>query len=217
MPAAKPILYSYWRSSCSWRIRIALNLKKIDYTLEPVNLAESQKNLQKIADKTDFALIPVLQIDDTVLTESLAIIEYLEEKFPDRKALLPGSAEDRAKIRALALQIIANTQPLQNLRVLQYFPEPSQRAAWAKHWITFNFTKLEKALKKTAGKYGYGDQLSLVDVCIPAQVYNAKRFGVDMSQFPTIARLVEELGKIPEFIAADCHNQEDTPESERKK
>ncbi|KAI1691027.1 putative maleylacetoacetate isomerase 2 [Ditylenchus destructor] len=212
----KPILYSFWYSTCAWRVRIALNLKKIDYETKLVNAEESRKHLESIGVEPDFALVPVLCIDDVVLHESLAIIEYLEEKYPDKRTVLPGTPEERAKIRALALQIIANTQPIQSLRVRQFFSAQDQRSAWANHWITVNFEKLEKALTKTAGKYSFGDNITLIDVCIPPQVNNAQRFGVDLSRFPTIMKINRELAKIPEFIAADSHHQPDTPEEHKK-
>jgi maleylacetoacetate isomerase len=146
----------------------------------------------------------------------MAIVEYLEEKFSESPSLLSGNSEDRAQIRAIALQIVANTQPLQNLAVLQYVSEdPALRKAWAQHWINNSFNLLERQLAKTAGKFAFGDKLSVVDICIPPQVYNAKRFGVDMSKYPTIARLDKTLAELPAFLRADCHHQPDTPPEER--
>uniref|UniRef100_A0A914IH75 maleylacetoacetate isomerase n=1 Tax=Globodera rostochiensis TaxID=31243 RepID=A0A914IH75_GLORO len=175
--STKPILYSYWRSSCAWRVRIALHLKGIEFEQRIVNLfnGDQHKDEECLA-KLPFSKVPVFVHGKFALAESMAIIEYLEEKFPEPNALLPPSAECRAQVRALALQIVANTQPLQNLVVLQHLSDdPAKRNAWARHWIEHSFNAFEKALAKTAGKYAYGDKLSLVDICIPPQVYNAKR------------------------------------------
>ncbi|KAL3107969.1 hypothetical protein niasHT_012877 [Heterodera trifolii] len=215
--ATKPLLYSYWRSSCSWRVRIALHLKGIEFDQRIVNLLNGVQNKDEFLSKLPFAKVPVFVHDNLILSESMAIIEYLDEKFPEPNPLLPKSAEDRAHVRALALQIIANTQPLQNLGVLKHLSEePAKRNAWARHWIEQSFDVFEKALAKTAGKYAYGDQISLADICIPPQVYNAKRFGVDMAQFPTIARLDETLAEVPAFKSADCYHQPDTPDDQRR-
>lgn len=209
-----PVLYSYWRSSCSWRVRIALNLKKIKHEIHPVSLLGNEQYLNEVA---PFALIPVWVDNGFKVSESLAIIEYLEEKYPNTLKLLPGSLEDRAQIRALALQFIANIQPLQNKKVLLFYSnDQEKRNEWAQHWISTMFEKIETALKKTSRKYAYGDQITLVDVCIPPQLNNAKRFGVDLTPYPTLMRLGETLSQIPEFAEADCFNQLDTPESEKK-
>jgi len=178
-----------------------LHLKNIDFEQRTIDMIGHEQGTEEFSNKTTpFALIPVFIDKELVINESLAIIEYLEEKYPDKLTLLPGSIEDRAKIRALSLQIIANTQPLQNLRVLEHLSDDAEiRQKWAKYWVELSFTKLEKVLKETARKYAYGDKLSLLDICIPPQVYNAKRFGVDLSNFPTIGRIDKVLAEISEF------------------
>lgn len=222
----RPVLYSYWRSSCSWRVRIALHVKGIPFEQRTVNVlgGEHRDATSPLAKKLPFGLVPALVVipnagnggDEVVLAESMAIIEYLEEKFPDRQPLLPGTPEDRARIRALSLLIIADTQPLQNLGVLQHLSaEPEKRKEWAQHWIRRSFAHLEAELARCAGTYAYGDQLSLLDCCIPPQVYNAKRFGIDMSAFPTIERVERALALLPAFQAADARHQPDTPPEER--
>ncbi|KAI1703533.1 putative maleylacetoacetate isomerase [Ditylenchus destructor] len=203
-----PILYSYWRSSCSWRVRIALNLKGIPYQLET--------DWDKITKNIPFGLIPALYINGELLAESLAIIEYLDEAFPNTVRLLPEAPMERAKVRILALQIIANTQPLQTPRVQEFHSDSvEERERWARHWIILCFTKLEEILKETSGRFSYGDQITLLDLCIPPQVFNAHRYKVDLTPFPTIVRLNKILSEIPEFKTADARYQPDTPENER--
>jgi len=195
-----------------------LHLKNIDFEQRTIDMIGHEQGTEEFSNKTTpFALIPVFIDKELVINESLAIIEYLEEKYPDKLTLLPGSIEDRAKIRALSLQIIANTQPLQNLRVLEHLSDDAEiRQKWAKYWVELSFTKLEKVLKETARKYAYGDKLSLLDICIPPQVYNAKRFGVDLSNFPTIGRIDKVLAEISEFKKADCFHQQDTPDADKR-
>jgi maleylacetoacetate isomerase len=217
MTNAKPVLYSYWRSSCSWRVRIALNWKGIDYDVSPVNLLKDEQNSAEYREKNPRGLVPALTVHDVLLTESIAIIEYLEEKYHGR-SLLPGNAEKRAKIRSFALMIASNTQPLQNLCVLKKVAgeeEKGKRIEWAKHWINLSFEALEKEMSVFAGKYSFGDEVTLADVCLVPQVYNAKRFQVDLSKFPTIERVEKALSELPEFQKAHPNNQPDTPESEK--
>ncbi|KAL7070089.1 hypothetical protein ACQ4LE_010953 [Meloidogyne hapla] len=211
-----PILYSYFRSSCSWRVRIALNLKGIKYEQKTINLLKGEQ--RKDEQHLPFALVPAFSHNNFLLTESMAIIEYLEEKFPDCPSLLPGTVEDRALIRALTLQIVANTQPLQNLFVLEYLSDDSnKRKEWAKHWIEKSFKNLERELSKySGGKFAYGDLPTILDCCIPPQVYNAKRFGVNIEEYPTIAKIDKFLATLPEFKLAHANNQPDTPEEEKK-
>nr|CAD2164247.1 unnamed protein product [Meloidogyne enterolobii] len=216
MSSTTPVLYSYWRSSCSWRVRIALNLKGIKYEQKTINLLKGEQI--KDEEHLPFALVPAFNYNNFLLSESLAIIEFLEEKFPNSPSLLPGTVEDKARIRALSLQIVANTQPLQNLFVLEYLSEDAnKRKEWAKHWIEKSFKNLDRELAKySGGKYSYGDLPTILDCCIPPQVFNAKRFGVNMEEFPTIAKIDKFLATLPEFKLAHANNQPDTPEGEKK-
>uniref|UniRef100_A0A7E4VXL1 maleylacetoacetate isomerase n=1 Tax=Panagrellus redivivus TaxID=6233 RepID=A0A7E4VXL1_PANRE len=213
-------LYSYWRSSCSWRVRIALNLKKIPYSYHSVNLLKGEHLRPEFLSVNPRSFLPVLSLGGGAnLADSMAIIEYIEEKYPDSGIpLLPKSPEARAVVRSLAYYVSSGIQPLQNMNVMKRVGagDSAKAAAHNKHFITIGFDALEKELERSAGKYAVGDELSLVDVVIPAQVYNAIRFGVDMSKYPTISRLNATLEKIPEFIAADAWHQPDTPENERR-
>ncbi|KAF7634624.1 hypothetical protein Mgra_00005961 [Meloidogyne graminicola] len=211
-----PILYSYWRSSCSWRVRIALNLKGIKFEQKTINLLKGEQRNDEL--NLPFSLVPSLLHNNFLLTESMAIIEYLEEKFPNHLSLLPGTLEDRARIRAFTLQIVANTQPLQNLFVLEYLSNDlNKRKEWAKHWIEKSFKNLERELSKYfIGKYSYGNLPTILDCCIPPQVYNAKRFGINMEEYPIINQIDQFLSTLPEFKLAHANNQPDTPKEEQK-
>lgn len=196
----RPILYNYWWSSCAWRVRSALNLKGIDYVYRAVDMdADEHHSAWYLAAVNPRGLVPALAVPPQggrVLTESLAIMEYLEERYPEKEPhLLPSikifsikciflvqfsleNADDRAAVRALALQIACNIQPLQNTGVMAYFKrrhngDLSEADLFARHWIEVGFGALEMTLQKTAGKFAYADQISIADICIPPQVYNA--------------------------------------------
>ncbi|MES1911988.1 MAG: hypothetical protein MHM6MM_004338 [Cercozoa sp. M6MM] len=200
----KVVLHSYWRSSCSWRVRIALNLKGIDYEYKTVNLLQNEQ----FGDEYTSKLIPLLEIDDNKLQQSMAIIEYLEETRVGGAQLLPSDAVQRAKCRQLANMIACDIQPVQNLRILRKVG-PENKKEWGNHWITVGFEALERALADTAGKYCFGDYVSIADICLVPQVYNARRFGVDMSKFPTIERIEAALSKLPAFERAHPSQQPD--------
>jgi len=210
------VLYSYFRSSCSWRVRIALAYKGIEYETKAVNLIKDggQQNTTEYRAINPAAIVPSLEIDGHCLTESLSIIEYLEETRPD-PPLLPEKPEERAIIRSIALEITAGIQPLQNLKVLQYVGD-ERKTEWAKHWIIKGFEALEKMLQKNAGKYCFGDNVSIADCCLVPQVYNANRFQVDLSNFPTIQRINDSLIKLDAFKVSHPSQQPDCPEDMRK-
>ncbi|KAH7695939.1 hypothetical protein AAVH_36996 [Aphelenchoides avenae] len=193
----KPMLYGYWMSSCTWRVRISLIWKGIDYEYISVDDPKSEAYLEL----NPCGKIPTLILDGKVFIESLAILEFLEEKFPDKRSLLPGNAEQRAHIRSLALQVIANIQPLQNPAVVKCLDE-SKQAEWPRHWIEVGFDALEKQLARSAGKYCVGDSVTLADVCLVPQVQNARRYGVDVARYPTIKRIDAALSELPEFQKA---------------
>ncbi|ORY03260.1 Maleylacetoacetate isomerase [Basidiobolus meristosporus CBS 931.73] len=205
------LLYTYFRSACSARVRIALNLKEIDYEPHFVNLLNGDQSSEEYSKKNPQKLVPTLEIDGHTFSQSMAILEYLEETRPEYP-LLPKDPAKRAEIRGLAYSIVADIQPVQNLRVLNYVGD-DKKVEWGKHWITVGFEGIEKSLEKTAGKYCFGDEITLMDVCLAPQLYNAKRFGVDMSRFPIITRIDEELSHIEAFKAAHWQSQPDCPAS----
>jgi len=155
--------------------------------------------------------VPTLVIDDMVLTQSVAIMEYINDIKPQSK-ILPEDHKQRAKVRMITEIICSGIQPIQNLAVMQKLSnDQPERMAWSKHWITNGFVALEKVLSTTAGECCVGDSVSMADCCLVPQVYNANRFSVDMSQFPIISRLNQSLSERPEFKAAHPKQQTDCP------
>mmetsp|Transcript_20343 Transcript_20343/g.34715 ORF Transcript_20343/g.34715 Transcript_20343/m.34715 type:complete len:215 (+) Transcript_20343:49-693(+) len=207
------ILHSYWRSSCSWRVRIALAHKKIKYQYKAVHLLNDggeqfKPDYVKLNPSKE---VPTLEIDGHAICQSVAILEYLEETRPENP-LLPTNPIEKAKVRQLVNIVASDTQPVQNLRVLLYaMSKGADKLEWGKHWITKGFEAFEQVVASTAGQYCVGDQVTLADVALVPQVYNANRFGVDMSQFPTINRIHAALEELDAFKAAHPDVQPDAP------
>uniref|UniRef100_A0A7N4PMS4 maleylacetoacetate isomerase n=1 Tax=Sarcophilus harrisii TaxID=9305 RepID=A0A7N4PMS4_SARHA len=185
MQAGKPVLYSYFRSSCSWRVRIALALKGIDYDILPISLIKDGG-------------------------QQLAIIEYLEETRPTPVRLLPQDPKKRAHVRMISDLIASGIQPLQNLSVLKKVGQETQ-LAWAQAVINSGFGALEHVLQSTAGKYCVGNEISMADLCLVPQVANAERFKVDLSSYPTINRINKTLLTMEAFQVSHPSRQPDTP------
>lgn len=182
-------LHSYWRSSCSWRVRWALELKGLSHSISPVNLLKSEQFGDTYVALNPNSRLPTLTFDDNVVSGSLAIIEYLEERHPE-KPLYPNDLITKAKVRELVNIIACDTQPVQNLAVMKYYSDDQEkRKAYAKHWITRGLAAYEAVASRVAGTYSVGGTLTLADICLIPQVYNANRFGVDLDQFPTIKRV----------------------------
>ncbi|MGS0692234.1 maleylacetoacetate isomerase [Shewanella sp. 0m-8] len=212
-------LYGYWRSSAAYRVRIALNLKLLKAEQHSVHLVKDggEQHQQFYASINAQELVPSLVIKgeegEQVLTQSLAIIEYLDEVYP-QKALLPTKPFDRAIVRAMALSVACEIHPLNNLKVLQYLTgelgmSDEQKAAWYQHWIAQGFGAIEKQLQKHSGLCCFGDSPTLADICLVPQVYNAKRFKVDMSLYPNIERVNAHCLTLQAFIDATPENQVD--------
>ncbi|KJE88489.1 maleylacetoacetate isomerase [Capsaspora owczarzaki ATCC 30864] len=214
--AAKPILYSYFRSSCSWRVRIALALKGIAYEYRAISLIKDggEQFKDEFRSVNPQREVPVLEIDGHQLAQSLAIIEYLEETRPDGASLLPKDAHQRALVRQVSDAIAQGIQPIQNLRVLNHVGD-EKKVEWARHWINHGLAGLEALLAKTHGKYSVGDTVTMADCTLVPQLYNARRFKVDLSQFPIALAIENELIKLDAFKAAHPSAQPDCPESER--
>lgn len=214
-------LYHYFRSSASYRVRIALNLKGLDYEQIPVHLVKDggqQLTPAYRAINAD-ALVPSLIADggatDQIITQSLAIIEYLDEVHP-QPPLLPGAAADRAFVRSLALSIACDIHPLNNLRVLRYLTgtlkvSDADKDAWYRHWCEQGLQALETTLARDqrVGDFCYGDTPTLADCCLVPQIYNAHRFHCDLSAMPTILRINERCLTLDAFIKASPENQPD--------
>lgn len=224
MSEQSPILYGYWRSSASWRVRIALAWKGLAYSQRPVHLVRDGGEHRQDAYRAlnPMAEVPLLVIPggspDAVelrLTQSVAICEYLEERFPS-PPLLPSDPADRARVRALVEVVNSGIHPVQNLKVLQrvvadFGASQEAKVAWARGWIARGFEGLEGHLAETAGRHAFGDAVTLADCFIVPQVYNAHRFGVDMGAFPTIARIAAAASALPAFSAAHPDHQPDAP------
>ena len=214
-------LFSYWRSSAAYRVRIGLNLKGLAYETEPVHLLRDggEQHGAAFREANPQGLVPVLQHGQRMLRQSVAILEYLDETWPDHP-LLPAVARDRQRVRAIAQVVACDIHPLNNLRVLQYFdrewhvPQP-ERDEWVRHWIVEGFLAVEAMLTHhpATGRFCEGDRPTLADCCLVPQVYNARRFGVDLNPFPTIARIEAACLQLPAFDAARPERQPDCPPS----
>jgi maleylpyruvate isomerase len=203
-------LYNYFRSSASFRVRIALNLKGLAYQDIPVHLlnAGGEQYAPTYQALNPQGLVPTLLDDEKVISQSLAIIEYLEDVHPE-PPLLPKDAYQKALVRAFALAIAADMHPLNNLRVLQYLSKEfavteEKKSAWYQHWIAKGFMALEKSLtaSKSAGDFCFGDTPTLADVCLIPQIYNANRYACDLSLYPTLTRIDAHCQQHPAFMNA---------------
>lgn len=209
-------LIGYFRSSAAFRVRIALNIKGIEVEHASRHLRKGEQGTPEYAALNPQKLVPTMVLDDgDVLTQSLAIIEYLEETFPE-PALLPKGPVDRARARALALIVSADIHPIQNLRVMGYlrtkFGQTEESAfAWSRHWIETGFGAYEASVANNSrtGAFSQGDTPTIADLCLVPQVFNASRFKVDMKQFPTVQRIFENCMKQPAFDAAQPAKQPD--------
>ncbi|RIB00789.1 glutathione S-transferase [Gigaspora rosea] len=217
MSSEKPVLHSFYMSSCSWRVRTCLNWKGIDYEYCPVNVLEGSQNKEEYSEINPYKFVPTLKIDGVVLNQSVAILEYLEETRPE-KSLLPKDPYKRALVRSLVQAIAGDIQPLQNLRPLQYIESTGgNKIEWAVYCITQGFEGVEKQLAKTSGKYCVGDEVTLADLCLLPQVYNANWFGIEMAKFPLIKRIANDLSELDAFKKAHPQNQIDCPDKEKNK
>lgn len=208
-------LYGYWRSSAAYRVRIALNLKGIEYQSIPVHLVKDggEQHKAEYAQINPSELVPTLVDGNVTLNQSLAIIDYLDAKFP-QSPLYPSDIVEKAQVQAAVLDIACEVHPINNLRVQQYLTSQlnvsdNDKLTWSHHWMTLGFKALEKKLVKTAGKFCFGDQVSMADITLVPQIYNARRFNVDLSAFPTICKVVDHCNTLPAFIAALPENQAD--------
>lgn len=206
-------LYSYFRSSAAYRLRIAFNLKGIDYELVPVNLVQSQQRSAEYLAINPQGLVPTLEVaPGEYLTQSAAILEWLEEVHPE-SPLYPQDPLQRAKVRATCLSIACDIHPINNLRVLNYLSDQlnvseHDRHDWYRHWIELGFAAIEATL---TGPFCYGDEPSMADVYLVPQVYNALRFKVDMDSFPNIHSVFTHCQEHPAFRAAHPDEQPDNP------
>lgn len=207
----RPILYDYYRSSAAYRVRIALNLKGVDYEIRPVNLLESEQKSAEYKALNPQGFVPVLEIDGHRLTQSVAIINYLDLRY-SIPPLLPASAAERAHVVAMAMAVACDIHPLNNLRVMKYLKNElghSQEEAdtWYAHWISEGLPALEAMAAPKAGKFLFGDAPTGADVCLIPQLYNARRFNVPLDNYPTLLRADENANKLEAFAAAHPDRQ----------
>jgi maleylpyruvate isomerase len=203
------ILYGYGLSSASYRVRIALNLKKVPYASVLKNLRAGEHRLSDFLRINIQGFVPALGLDDgAVLTQSVAIMEYLDEIYPD-PPLLPAEPLARARVRALTQAITSDLHPLNNLRVLRYLEEKftldkASRDSWYRHWVEVGFDALERWLVRDAatGLFCHGNTPTLADICLIPQVFNARRFAVDMNPFPRLTAIDAVCRELPEFRSA---------------
>ncbi len=210
-------LYNYYRSSAAYRVRIALNLKGISWQHVGVHLLKAQHCSADYLKLNPAGLVPSLVADDgAVLTQSLAIMEYLEEAMPGSTRLLPKDPVDRAHVRALALALTADVHPLNNVRVLNYLTNElgvtsDQKNAWIAHWIEIGLEAFEQTLAQSnmSGHFCFGDMPTLADAVLVPQVFSARRFNVDMTKYPRINAIDALCNTLPAFISAHPKNQPD--------
>jgi len=212
-------LYSYWRSSAAYRVRIGLNLKGLAYAQVPVHLVQDggQQHAAAYTTLNPQHLIPSLQHGDLILRQSLAILDYLDETWP-QPALLPADAAGRAHVRALAQMIACDIHPLNNLRVMQYLgrelAQPSAaQDAWMQHWMHTGFAALETLTARTSRSAGFcfGPAPTLADCCLVPQLYNARRFKIDVGRYPRLLEIEAACLALPAFHAAAPEQQPDAP------
>lgn len=212
-------LYGYFRSSTAYRTRIAMNLKGLDYDYSSVNLAEDEQLEAEFKAINPQGLVPVLQADDLLLYQSPAILEWLEEVYPEN-ALLPKDAAGRMHVRAISAMIGCDIHPINNRRILQYLRnelsvDEEQVMAWCKRWMSDGFTALEKRLAddKNRGKFCYGDNPTFADCYLIPQVSSARRFKVDLNDYPNIVEIDTHCRTLKAFADADPMMQPDAPQS----
>ena len=204
MPQA--ILYDYYRSSAAYRVRIGLNLKGIEYEIRPVNLLKDEQRSDEYRAINPQGLVPMLEIDGHRLTQSLAILNYLDLRFPNQP-LIPALAAERAHVVAMAMMVACDIHPLNNLRVLKYLADPlglsqEQRDTWYAHWIGEGLPALETFAAPRAGDFLFGDAPTAADVCLVPQMFNARRFETPLHAYPTLVRADAEASRLPAFAAA---------------
>ena len=208
------ILYGYSVSSASYRVRIALSLKGIEVTHSTKQLRRGEHRLKDFLQVNPQGFVPALQLDNgQVLTQSLAIIEYLDDVYP-QPPLLPASPADRARVRSMAQLIVCDIHPLNNMRVLQYLEgslahTASTRDAWYRHWIEAGFAALEEMLGRDAsrGRFCHGESPTIADVCLVPQVFNARRFSVDLGAYPRIVAIDAACRELAAFASAAPEKQ----------
>ena len=209
---SRAVLHDYYRSSAAYRVRIALNLKGVEYESRPVNLLHSEQQADDYRALNPQGLVPMLEIDGHRLTQSLAIIIYLDQCFPD-PPLVPRDPVDGAHVRAMALTVACDIHPLNNLRVLRYLKNELGHSQdevdrWYTHWIAEGLAALEAMAKAGAARFLFGDEPTIADVCLVPQLFNARRFNCPLDDYPTLVRADENASRLDAFAAAHPDKQQ---------
>ncbi len=215
-------LYDYWRSSAGYRVRLALNVKGLEYRRTAVNLAANEQRGTAHLARNPQGLVPVVEIGEIHLTQSLAICEFLDEVFPRTPALLPHNPDSRAWVRALANLVACDIHPLNNLRVLNYLRDelrlPELRVNdWYRHWVEQGLRDMESMIVRegVSGRYCFGDAPGLADCCLIPQLYNARRYECDLLACPTLLQIESHCLELAAFRAARPECQSDAPKAQR--
>ena len=209
---SRAVLYDYFRTSASYRVRIALNLKGIEYEQRSINLAAGAQKDETYRDLNPQGFVPMLEMDGHRITQSLAICNYVNSIVPE-PPFMPADAAERAHVLALALTVACDIHPLNNLRVLKYLKaefgaEQDATDDWYRHWVAEGLAALEAMAAPRAGAWLFGDAPSVADICLIPQLYNARRFSVPLDGFPTLRRVDETASGNPAFAAAHPDLQE---------
>ena len=209
---SRPVLYDYFRSSAAYRVRIALNLKGVDYESRAVNLAKDEQKADGYRALNPQGLVPMLEIGGQRVAQSLAIIVYIDQLFPD-PPLMPRDPADGAHVRAMAMTVACDIHPLNNLRVLKYLTgtlgiSEEQKNDWYAHWISEGLTALEAMATPRSGRFLFGDIPTIADICLVPQLYNARRFDVPLDSYPTLLRADSTASALEPFAAAHPDRQE---------
>jgi maleylacetoacetate isomerase len=208
----RPILYDYFRSSAAYRVRIALNLKGVAYEARQVDLRDDAQKAAGYRALNPQGLVPMLEIDGQRLTQSLSIMVYLDQRFPE-PALMPRDPADGAHVRAMALAVACDIHPLNNLRVLKYLKnelgQPQEEVdRWYAHWVTEGLAALETMARPRSGSFLFGEEPTIADVCLVPQLYNARRSNVPIDLYPTLLRADANAQKVDAFAKAHPDRQE---------
>ncbi|MBX2987821.1 MAG: maleylacetoacetate isomerase [Bdellovibrionaceae bacterium] len=215
------VLYNYFRSSTSYRVRIALHLKNLPFEYKAVNLLKSEQTSEEYRRINPLGEVPALLHEGHLIAQSLPIMEYLDEMFPEPR-LYPWDPVARAQVRQFCENINAGMHPLCNLKIQKYLEakhgyDQAAKEAWIAHWTRPGFAALEQLLQRHAGTYCFGDQITAADVCLVPMVFSARRFNVDLGDFPIVERIDRRCQEHPAFQQAHPLTQVDTPEELRRK
>ena len=211
-------LHSYWRSSCSWRVRIALALKGLPFRYAAVNLVQEEQFSAAHRARNPMTTVPVLEVEEAGrtlrLVQSMAILEWLEERHP-APPLLPRDPAGRARVRAIAEDVNSSIQPYQNASTMKWLrerhPGAGDDVAFTGHFLARSMAGLEEAVRDGAGRFCHGDEVTLADLFVVPQLYGARRFGVDVASFPTLLRVEAACAALPAFVSALPERQPDAP------